>query len=88
MVDVNWEKAIDMGIPELTVSALERYINDRIPTGGFLDAVLRNDLFGAISRADEFNSRSLPEIVKFIYNNLPGNSWGDSERIKSWLNGE
>jgi len=79
------EKAINMGVPVHTVGALERYINDRIPTGGFLNAVLTNDLVGAISYADEDNLRAIPEIVKFLYNNVPMNAWRDEENVKKWL---
>lgn len=35
-------------IPEHTKAALDRYVNDRIPPGGFLTAVLTNDLTGAV----------------------------------------
>ena len=79
------DKAIQMGVPEHTVGALERYINDRIPTGSFLNAVLCNDLVDAISKADEQNLRAIPEIVKFIYNNIPMNSWRTEEKVREWL---
>ena len=42
-----------MNIPVFTKEALDRYVNDRIPTGGFLHAVLTDRLFDAVGRADK-----------------------------------
>lgn len=66
-------------------ATLNRYVKDKIPTGGFLEAVLSNDLVGAVSRADSDNLQRIPEIVKYIYNNLPSGCWGDSETVTKWL---
>ena len=66
-------------------ASLDRYVKDKIPTGGFLEAVLSNDLVGAVGRADSINIQRIPEIVKYIYNNLPSNCWGDSETVSKWL---
>ena len=73
-------------IPELTKDALDRYVNHHIPTGGFLYRVLTNDLFGALSKADQDNTRALHLIVKYIYNELPGSCWGNSKAVEEWLN--
>ena len=67
-------------------ATLGRYVKDKIPTGGFLEAVLSNDLVGAVGRADSENIQRIPEIVKYIYNNLPSNCWGDTETVTKWLN--
>ncbi len=74
-------------IPQSTLESLERYVNDRIPTGGFLYAVLTNDLFEAVGRADEFNRAALFEICNYIYNMIPSDCWGNSEKVKNWLKG-
>lgn len=66
-------------------ASLDRYVNHKIPTGGFLEAVLSNDLAGAVGRADSINIQRIPEIVKYVYNNLPSNCWGDSETVTKWL---
>ena len=66
---------------------LELYVNDRCPTGGFLYAVLSNDLTEACAHADMRNLRQLPEIVTYIYNNLPSICWGSPEKVESWLSG-
>ena len=67
------------------MESLKRYIEHRIPTGGFLEAVLSNDLKEAIGRADEDNMRVLPEIVGWLYNEAPSSCWGSPQRVKEWL---
>jgi len=69
------------------IESLQRYVNDRIPPGGFLLAVLSNDLRGACERADQENQRALFEIVKYVYNYVPGVAWGSPERVDEWLGG-
>lgn len=75
------------GISESTKDSLDRYVNHRIQPGGFLTAVLSNDLVGAVGRADSFNKKVIPEIITYIYNQLPSNCWGSSEKVQDWLNG-
>jgi len=65
---------------------LERYVRDRTPAGGFLSAVLSNDLTEACGRADMRNQIRLHEIVSYIYNNLPMLCWGSPEKVDAWLN--
>lgn len=65
--------------------SLKRYVEDRIPTGGFLRAVLENDLFTASSKADFENRYQLHEICNYIYNNLPSKCWGDKKTVEQWL---
>lgn len=72
-------------IPDYTMEALRRYIDQRIPTGGFLEAVLSNDLREACGRADENNQRVLPELVAYLYNEAPSSCWGSREKVVAWL---
>jgi hypothetical protein len=66
-------------------ASLHRYVQKGIPTGGFLEAVLSNDLFGALARADETNRTRLFEIVSFIHCFLPSRSHGSPERVSDWI---
>jgi hypothetical protein len=70
------------------IDTLERYVSDRCPTGGFLHAVLSNDLTQACAKADMHNQRRLHEIVSYIYNNLPSICWGSPEKVEKWLANE
>ena len=67
------------------LDSLKRYIEHGIPTGGFLEAVLSNDLREAIGRADDYNMRTLPEIVSWIYNEAPSGCWGSPKRVTEWI---
>ena len=67
------------------IDTLKRYIEKGIPTGGFLEAVLSNDLFGAMARADSYNRASLFFIVQYIYNNLPIGSYGSRKNVERYL---
>lgn len=78
----------DYDIPVHTQDALARYVEDRLEPGGFLYAVLTNDLLGAVSRADLQNQRALAEIVKFVYNRCPLRCHGSYENYTAWINGE
>jgi hypothetical protein len=78
---VNYE-SIDHIIP-----SLRRYADNHIPTGGFLQAVLENNLSEACARADSNNRTLLFEIVSYCYNELPGGCWGSPERVQLWLGG-
>lgn len=73
-------------IPEHCHDSLRRYLEDRIPPGSFLEAVLSNDLRGACECADEINRRALFNYVGFLYRYAPAGSWGSRERYLSWLN--
>jgi len=70
--------------PEILESLL-RYACLGIPTGGFLDAVLSNNLSEALARADQGNLLVLKEIVMFIYMELPAPCWGSPEKVDAWL---
>tara|TARA_R110000868_G_scaffold44140_1_gene147759 strand:+ start:614 stop:868 length:255 start_codon:yes stop_codon:yes gene_type:complete len=70
-----------MMIPQRTKDSLDRYVNDKILPGGFLIKVLSNDLFGAVAQADKENLAALPAIVFYIYNQLPGDSWGSRDQV-------
>jgi hypothetical protein len=71
-------------IPEYTMSALKRYVVDGIHPGGFLMAVLENDLSRAVSAADDQNIKVIPQIACFIYNRVPAHCWGSREKVSAW----
>lgn len=75
-------------LPPLVIDTLDRYLKRRIPTGSFLRAVLANDLFEAVGRADEQNKLLIPIIVKYIYNEFPSSCHGSYARVDAWLAGE
>lgn len=70
-------------IPQHTQASLRRYIEQGCYPGGFVTAVLCNDLMRAINSADSDNLAALPAIAQFVYNRMPETSWGSAEKIRS-----
>lgn len=66
-------------------ASLQRYVEHHIEPGGFLRAVLENDLFTAVGKADYINIHKLHEICVYIYNVLPITCWGSPEKVEEWL---
>ncbi len=66
---------------------LIRYVETGTPTGGFLQAVLSNDLFDAVGKADLENRMHLTEIVQYIYNKLPKDCHGSQDKYWNWIEG-
>lgn len=64
--------------------ALANWIVHGIPGGGFLHAVLTNDLTEAFSRADMTSRASLFNIVQFLYNAAPRDCWQTTENVANW----
>lgn len=78
-------KTINSLYGHLTViESLERYINHGIAPGGFLTAVLENNLERAVSRADLYNQKTLVDIVRLIYNHAPRGCWGYEGVVAEW----
>jgi hypothetical protein len=92
-VERQWERALERDpdlyrtIPVYTLEGLRNYAVDRIPTGDFLHAVLANDLFGAIGRADGENIHAIRAIVTLVYNAIPASAHGSAEKVATWLEG-
>ena len=72
-------------IPEYMMGGVTRYIEHGIPPGDFLTAVICNDLFEAISRADDTNMRNLPAYIGYFYNKAPSECFGSKEKMDAWI---
>ena len=83
--DAEWDPSDPFSCPPNARESLLRYWHERIPTGGFLLAVLENNLREAFSRADDVNVRHLGGIVRWCYWELPSPAWGSPERVRAWL---
>ena len=68
--------------------AIDDYVANRRRHGGFVTAVLENDLMMAFSRADSENRAHLFEIVKYCWNEIPAPCWGSPQAVKAWLAGK
>ena len=72
-------------VPAHMQSGLRRYIEDRIPPGDFMQAVLENDLREALGRADQINRHALFDIVSWLWSYAPADCWGSPEKVAAWL---
>jgi len=73
-------------IKQSTLDIIHRYVNEHAHPGGFVRAVLENNLTQAYGYADAENFASLKEIVKYCYWEIPGDCWGSPEKVRAWLN--
>lgn len=80
----------DYGIPDYALEAFEQYKRGEhgFPFGGFLTAILANDLVGAVERADAENVRLLKNYASYLYNEMPGRTgdaavdfWGSYDAV-------
>ena len=67
------------------IAALQRYLNEGIPTGGFLRAVLANDFQEIVAHADDDNMKQLPAYAAYVYNEIPHNCHGSYEKVDAWI---
>lgn len=81
------ESLVKYNVPEHIHGGLIRYVNNHIAPGGFLTAVLANDLMGAMRRADDINRYHLYDICNWLHNCAPSQCYGSYELVEQWLNG-
>jgi len=72
-------------IPDLTLAALHRYVEEGCPTGGFLRAVLVHELFWAVATADAQNLAALRKICLLIHSCAPGDCHGSEKAVDEWI---
>ncbi len=72
-------------IPDLIQESLWNYMAYGIPPGGFMTAVLKNDFFSAMARADHtWNGRSFKDLAKWIDTTMPRYMRGDDKAMIQW----
>ncbi len=70
---------------QTTQETIDNYVKYGFEPGGFVTAVLANDLMGALARADEQNRADIYEIAIYIYNNIPSGCHGSYKKVDLWL---
>lgn len=73
------------GLPEGLRDGMRNYIEESLPAGHFLTAVLSNNLTEAFGRADALNIVLMHSIVQWVYNEAPSTCWGSPEKVRAWL---
>ena len=72
-------------IPERTKETIDNYVTKGLEPGGFVHAVLANDLKGALGQADAMNRECLFAIVGYVYSFIPHNAHGSYEIVQKWI---
>lgn len=72
-------------VPEHIRDGLENYLVHGIEPGGFLMAVLTNNLYGSVFSADSININRIPHIVSFLHT-VPSICIGNIENVRMWMN--
>ena len=73
-------------LPEYMREPARLYIEEGELPGGFLMAVLTNNLVEAAARADEVNQQRLFEWAGWLYNEVPKPAWGSPTKVLAWSN--
>jgi len=72
-------------IPKYMHEEIQGYVNYGWRPGAFLHAVLCNNLIDAATEADTNNIQHLHDYARLLYNELPRASWGNADKIESWV---
>jgi hypothetical protein len=65
--------------------SFRHYIEQGVPPGSFMSALLSNDLRETFGRADEINCREIRHYVTWLYNQAPHQCWGSPEAVEAWV---
>uniref|UniRef100_A0A6M3JJ40 Uncharacterized protein n=1 Tax=viral metagenome TaxID=1070528 RepID=A0A6M3JJ40_9ZZZZ len=78
--DIDYSK-----LPEHIREGVKRYIENGVPPGRFLMAVISNKLLEAFYQADEINEERMSDIVFWFYYEAPGNCRGSEDIMWTWI---
>jgi hypothetical protein len=73
-------------IPEHIKRQLAEYLDRGVPQGGFLYAVLTNNLHDAVGTANQEEIGCLRDIVSWVYMYAPEAATGSDARYLRWIN--
>ena len=79
---------LDFSSYEMTEQSQEflyNYFVYGLEPGGFMTAVLSNDLYGASARADFVNTKLMAQYAQWLVNRAPYGSYGDQDTVRGWL---
>lgn len=75
------QKGISLDIRE----ALEDYVLLGAAPGNFISAVVGNDFFYAVVRADDHIAPRLADLARFLHNYAPIACWGSPANRAAWI---
>lgn len=72
-------------LPRYIAEGLDEFALYGYSPGGFLAAVLTNDLMTAACSADQNSLPAIANICRYVHNFLPGQCHGSREKYNAWL---
>jgi len=72
-------------IPPAILEGLKNYAGMGKPVGGFLEAVLSNDLMTAFHAADAYSRVGMASRLAYIYNDMPSQCHGSVECYRAGI---
>ena len=83
LLEIDWSKYPT--IPWYMHEGVLDYINFGVPAGGFLQAVILNDLTGAMSRADSANLKAIVDYARLMMWDFPLNARKSIDAYRKWI---
>jgi len=78
-MNINYDK-----LPAHMQESARRYVEDGADVGGFLTALLSNNLFETYNTADFDNRDMLDVWIGWLYWEAPSRCWGSLEKVTAW----
>ncbi len=72
-------------LPDYMRRGMKLYLEYGEMPGGFLTAVLANDLHFAAKRADMQNRFRFQQYIDFFLGSIPSKAWGSYENVYFWM---
>ncbi len=79
------KRANQSKIPSHFIAGLERYLAFGIHPGGFMRAILSNDLVDVINRADADALSCLRPLSLLVFDCIDTRAWGTRQRVDEWM---
>ena len=72
-------------LPEVMQPHARAYVENHESVGGFLTAVLSNNLVDAFGYADPDNRAAMHDWCMWLFNDIPSACWGSPLKVARWL---
>lgn len=80
---MNWRDGLRL-LPGHMHEGVERWIENGIEGGSFLNAVMANDFEGMAQAADSYNMAALQRWAQFLYSYAPVGCHGSGQKMRQW----
>ena len=88
MMPADYNESIDAAEDTMPSAAVRMELRNHVanghPTGGFVKALLNNNLSGAMFLGDHQSQKSIYTCLMWMYNHMPADCHGSSLKIAAW----